>query len=107
MAMALLTGDVDKVGPADVSHELAAAHGNAAVEIFPGCGHWTALEAARATTDQLVKFLLTEHPMRRRRRPTLGATSTTRTQRREEGSPDTAGRIIAIKAQATASRIPA
>jgi 3-oxoadipate enol-lactonase len=53
----LLTGDVDKVGPADVSHELAAAHGNATVEIFPGCGHWTALEAARATTDQLIKFL--------------------------------------------------
>ena len=57
LPLLLLTGDVDKVGPPDASQELAAAHGSATVEIFPGCGHWTALEAARATTDQLVKFL--------------------------------------------------
>ena len=57
LPLLMLTGDVDKVGPPEASHELAAAHGNATVEVFPDCGHWTALEAVRATTDQLEKFL--------------------------------------------------
>jgi 3-oxoadipate enol-lactonase len=57
LPLLLLTGDQDRVGPPDASHELAAAHGSATVEVFPGCGHWTALEAARATTDRLVEFL--------------------------------------------------
>lgn len=57
LPLLLVTGDQDKVGPPEASHELAAAHGNAQVEIVPGIGHWTALEAASAVTDQLTKFL--------------------------------------------------
>jgi pimeloyl-ACP methyl ester carboxylesterase len=57
LPLLLVTGADDKVGPPDVSSELAAAHGNATVEIVPGVGHWTALEAAGPVTDQLLKFL--------------------------------------------------
>jgi 3-oxoadipate enol-lactonase len=57
LPLLLITGAEDKVGPPDASSELAAAHGNATVEILPGVGHWTALEAARPVTDQLLKFL--------------------------------------------------
>lgn len=57
LSLVLLTGDQDKVGPPDASQELAAAHGNATVDIFPGVGHWTALEAPDAVTDHLLKFL--------------------------------------------------
>jgi 3-oxoadipate enol-lactonase len=53
----LLTGDQDRVGPPDASHEIAASHGRAHVEVLLDIGHWTAIEAARATTDRLVKFL--------------------------------------------------
>jgi 3-oxoadipate enol-lactonase len=57
LPLLLVTGDQDKVGPPEVSQQLAAAHGNAQLEIVPGVGHWTALEAAAAVTDQLTKFL--------------------------------------------------
>lgn len=57
LPLLLVTGSDDKVGPPDASQELATAHGSATVEILPGVGHWTALEAARATTDLLLKFL--------------------------------------------------
>jgi 3-oxoadipate enol-lactonase len=57
LPLLLVTGSDDKVGPPEASQELAAAHGSATVEILPGVGHWTALEAARATTDLLLKFL--------------------------------------------------
>jgi len=57
LPLLLITGDADKVGPPAVSHALAEAHGKATVEILPGVGHWTALEAARQTTDHLLKFL--------------------------------------------------
>jgi 3-oxoadipate enol-lactonase len=57
LPLLLVTGAEDKVGPPAVSDALAAAHGNATVEILPGVGHWTALEAARETTDLLLKFL--------------------------------------------------
>ena len=53
----LVTGSEDKVGPPDASEEIAAAHGNAVVEIIPDIGHWTALEAAGPVTEHLVKFL--------------------------------------------------
>lgn len=53
----LVTGADDKTGPPVVSESLAAPHPNAAVEILPGVGHWTALEAARPTTDLLLKLL--------------------------------------------------
>lgn len=53
----LLTGDEDKVGPPEASQELADAHGNATVDILPGVGHWTALEAADAVTEHLRKIL--------------------------------------------------
>lgn len=53
----LITGTEDKVGPPAVSEALAATHDNATVELLPGVGHWTALEAARETTDLLLKFL--------------------------------------------------
>ena len=57
LPLLLITGDDDKVGPPQASQELADAHGNAAVEILPGVGHWTALEAAGPVTDHLLKFL--------------------------------------------------
>jgi pimeloyl-ACP methyl ester carboxylesterase len=53
----LVTGTDDKVGPPGTSEELAAAHGGATVEILPGVGHWTSLEAAAATTGHLLEFL--------------------------------------------------
>jgi 3-oxoadipate enol-lactonase len=57
LPLLLVTGSDDKVGPPEASQELATAHGSATVEILPGVGHWTAIEAARATTDLLLKFL--------------------------------------------------
>lgn len=57
LPLLLLTGDEDGVGPPEVSAELADGHGKATVEVFDNCGHWTALEAARATTAQLLGFL--------------------------------------------------
>jgi pimeloyl-ACP methyl ester carboxylesterase len=57
LPLLLVTGTDDKVGPPAVSETLAAAHGNATVSILPGIGHWTALEAAGDTTDQLSEFL--------------------------------------------------
>jgi 3-oxoadipate enol-lactonase len=57
LPLLLITGDDDKVGPPEASQELADAHGNAAVEILPGVGHWSALEAAGPVTDHLLKFL--------------------------------------------------
>ncbi|HVV18969.1 MAG TPA: alpha/beta hydrolase [Pseudonocardiaceae bacterium] len=57
LPLLLITGDEDKVGPPDASRDLADAHGSATVEVLPGVGHWTALEAAGAVTDHLLKFL--------------------------------------------------
>src|SRR6476660_2819460 len=57
LPLLLITGADDKVGPPDASHEIAKAHGSATVEILPGVGHWTALEAAGPVTDLLQKFL--------------------------------------------------
>ncbi|GAB2985801.1 alpha/beta hydrolase [Amycolatopsis acidiphila] len=57
LPLLLVTGAEDKVGAPPVSEQLAAAHGNATLEILPGIGHWTALEAAAETTDLLLKFL--------------------------------------------------
>jgi pimeloyl-ACP methyl ester carboxylesterase len=62
LPLLLLTGDQDRVGAPDASHELAASHGRARVEVFADIGHWTAIEAARATTDRLVKFLSADLP---------------------------------------------
>jgi 3-oxoadipate enol-lactonase len=57
LPLLLVTGADDKVGPPEASREIADAHGSAAVEILPGVGHWTALEAARPVTELLLKFL--------------------------------------------------
>jgi 3-oxoadipate enol-lactonase len=57
LPLLLVTGADDKVGPPDASHDIARAHGHAAVEVLPGVGHWTALEAAGPVTDLLQKFL--------------------------------------------------
>jgi pimeloyl-ACP methyl ester carboxylesterase len=57
LPLLLVTGSDDKVGPPEASQELADAHGNTVVEIIPGIGHWTALEAAGQVTEQLRKFL--------------------------------------------------
>jgi pimeloyl-ACP methyl ester carboxylesterase len=57
LPLLLITGADDKVGPPDASRELADAHGTATLEIVPGVGHWTALEAAATTTTHLLKFL--------------------------------------------------
>src|SRR5690606_42029182 len=59
LPLLLVTGDRDRVGPPEVGAELADAHGNAVVEVLPGVGPWTALEAARATTDLHLKVLCT------------------------------------------------
>jgi pimeloyl-ACP methyl ester carboxylesterase len=57
LPLLLVTGSDDKVGPPEASRELADAHGSATVEILPGVGHWTALEATGPVTDLLLKFL--------------------------------------------------
>ncbi|MGW4486659.1 alpha/beta fold hydrolase [Amycolatopsis sp. NPDC004368] len=57
LPLLLITGADDKVGPPAVSEALAAAHGGANVEVLPGVGHWTALEAAADVTSMLLKFL--------------------------------------------------
>ncbi|HEY0814990.1 MAG TPA: alpha/beta hydrolase [Pseudonocardia sp.] len=57
LPLLLITGADDKVGPPDASQEIATAHGEAGVELLPGVGHWTALEAAGPVTDLLQKFL--------------------------------------------------
>lgn len=56
LPLLLLTGDEDKIGPPDASRALAESHGTAVVEIFEGCGHWTALEKPAEVTDHLLKF---------------------------------------------------
>ena len=57
LPLLLITGADDKVGPPEASQEVARGHGQAAVEILPGVGHWTAVEAAKPVTDLLQKFL--------------------------------------------------
>jgi 3-oxoadipate enol-lactonase len=57
LPLLLVTGGDDKTGPPAVSEALAAAHGSATVTVIDGIGHWTALEAAREVTDELLKFL--------------------------------------------------
>lgn len=57
LPLLLVTGTDDKVGAPEVSQEIADAHGSATVEVLPGVGHWTALEAAGPVTDLLLKFL--------------------------------------------------
>ena len=56
LPLLLLTGDEDKVGPPAASHGIAEAHGSAVVEVFDGCGHWTALEKPAEVTAHLLKF---------------------------------------------------
>lgn len=53
----LVTGADDGVGPPEASREIAEGHGRAAVEILPGVGHWTTVEAARPVTGLLLDFL--------------------------------------------------
>jgi pimeloyl-ACP methyl ester carboxylesterase len=62
LPLLLVTGADDAVGPPEASHEIASAHNtvahsSAAVEVLPGVGHWTTLEAAGPVTDLLLKFL--------------------------------------------------
>ncbi|TCK20677.1 alpha/beta fold hydrolase [Pseudonocardia endophytica] len=56
LPLLLLTGDEDKVGPPDASRALADAHGSAVLEVFDGCGHWTAIEKPAEVTAHLLKF---------------------------------------------------
>ncbi|MEE6166710.1 MULTISPECIES: alpha/beta fold hydrolase [unclassified Mycolicibacterium] len=53
----LITGNEDKVGPPQVSQDLAAVHPSAKVKIVSDIGHWTALEAASLVTSELRTFL--------------------------------------------------
>ena len=57
LPLLLVTGSDDKSAPPAVSQALAGAHGSASLTVIDGIGHWTALEAAREVTDQLLKFL--------------------------------------------------
>jgi pimeloyl-ACP methyl ester carboxylesterase len=57
LPLLLVTGQDDRIGPPAVSDALAEAHGRAEVQVLPGVGHWTALEAAGPVTDLLLKFL--------------------------------------------------
>ena len=57
LPLLLVTGTDDAVGPPRASREIADAHGSATVEVLPGVGHWTTLEAAGPVTDLLLKFL--------------------------------------------------
>lgn len=56
VALLLLTGDEDKVGPPEVSRTLADAHGAAVIDYLEGCGHWTAVEKPAEVTEHLLKF---------------------------------------------------
>ncbi|OBC12070.1 hypothetical protein A5784_03680 [Mycobacterium sp. 852013-50091_SCH5140682] len=53
----LITGSEDKVGPPQVSQDLAAVHPSAKMKIASDIGHWTALEAASLVTSELRTFL--------------------------------------------------
>jgi 3-oxoadipate enol-lactonase len=57
LPLLLVTGSDDAVGPPRASREIADGHGSATVEVLPGVGHWTTLEAAGPVTDLLLKFL--------------------------------------------------
>lgn len=57
LPLLLIAGSEDKTAPPAVSEALAGGHGAATLTVIDGIGHWTALEAAREVTDQLVKFL--------------------------------------------------
>jgi 3-oxoadipate enol-lactonase len=57
LPLLLVTGTDDAVGPPEASREIADVHGTATVEVLPGVGHWTTLEAAGPVTDLLLKFL--------------------------------------------------
>jgi 3-oxoadipate enol-lactonase len=57
LPLLLVTGADDAVGPPEASREIADAYGTATVEVLPGVGHWTTLEAAGPVTDLLLKFL--------------------------------------------------
>ncbi|QYN39196.1 alpha/beta hydrolase [Pseudonocardia sp. DSM 110487] len=57
LPLLLVTGADDAVGPPQAGREIADAHGTATVEVLPGVGHWTTLEAAGPVTDLLLKFL--------------------------------------------------
>jgi pimeloyl-ACP methyl ester carboxylesterase len=57
LPLLLITGTDDTVGPPQASREIADVHGTATVEVLPGIGHWTTLEAAGPVTDLLLKFL--------------------------------------------------
>ena len=57
LPLLLVTGADDAVGPPEAGQEIAAVHGSATVEVLPGVGHWTTLEAAGPVTDLLLKFL--------------------------------------------------
>lgn len=57
LPLLLITGADDRIGPPAVSAELAAAHGNASLEILPAVGHWTPLEAATEVAELLLKFI--------------------------------------------------
>lgn len=56
VALLLLTGDEDEVGPPQTGRALADAHGSAVVDVLHGCGHWTALERPVEVTEHLLKF---------------------------------------------------
>ncbi len=53
----LITGSEDKVGPPQVSQDLAAVHPSAKVKIASDIGHWTAVGAASLVTSELRTFL--------------------------------------------------
>jgi pimeloyl-ACP methyl ester carboxylesterase len=57
LPLLLVTGADDAVGPPEASREIADAHSSATVEVLPGVGHWTTLEAPGPATDLLLKFL--------------------------------------------------
>lgn len=57
LPLLLITGSDDKVGPPEASEELAAAHGNARVDVLPDIGHWTAVEAVSEVNELLSTFL--------------------------------------------------
>lgn len=57
LPLLLITGDEDKVGPPQVSNDLAEGHPAAEVVILPGIAHWTALEAATDVNQHISTFI--------------------------------------------------
>jgi 3-oxoadipate enol-lactonase len=59
LPLLLVAGSDDQLSPPSVSHEIAAGHPSASVEVIDGIRHWSPLEDAMRTTELLDVFVAT------------------------------------------------